>query len=76
MTLADILPQVIIVWIILLIVLYLILSKLEKRKWNHGICPECGKPWRYRYFSHKEGRVYYCENGHYIKVKYGSDLDW
>lgn len=76
MTLANILPQVIIVWIILLIVLYLILSKLEKRKWNHGICLECGKPWRYRYSSRKEGRVYYCKNGHYIKVKYGSDLEW
>lgn len=31
MTLADALPQVIIMWIILLIVLYLILSRLEKK---------------------------------------------
>lgn len=69
-------PYCIMGLIILYIVLSIIFLKLEERKWNHGICPECGKPWRYRYFSHKEGRVYYCENGHYIKVKYGSDLDW
>lgn len=69
-------PYCIVGLIILYIIVSIIFLKLEERKWNHGICPECGKPWRYRYFSHKEGRVYYCENGHYIKVKYGSDLDW
>lgn len=69
-------PYCIMGLIILYIIVSIIFLKLEERKWNHGICPECGKPWRYRYFSHKEGRVYYCENGHYIKVKYGSDLDW
>lgn len=69
-------PYCIMGLIILYIIVSIIFLKLEERKWNHGICPECGKPWRYRYFSHKEGRVYYCENGHYIKVKYGSDLEW
>lgn len=69
-------PYCIVGLIILYIIVSIIFLKLEERKWNHGICPECGKPWRYRYFSHKEGRVYYCENGHYIRVKYGSDLDW
>lgn len=69
-------PYCIVGLIILYIIVSIIFLKLEERKWNHGICPECGKPWRYRYFSHKEGRVYYCENGHYIKVKYGSDLEW
>lgn len=58
MTLANILPQVIIVWIILLIVLYLILSKLEKRRWNHGMCPQCGKPWRYK--SRNKKKEYIC----------------
>lgn len=72
MTLANILPQVIIVWIILLIVLYLILSKLEKRRWNHGMCPQCGKPWRYKSRNKKE-RIYMCDNSHYCHIKYGQD---
>ena len=59
MTLANILPQVIMVWIILLIVLYLILSKLEKRRWNHGMCPQCGKPWRYK-SRNKKKKEYIC----------------
>lgn len=69
-------PYYIMGLIILYIIVSIIFLKLEERKWNHGVCPECGKPWRYRYSSRKEGRVYYCENGHYIKVKYGSDLEW
>lgn len=72
MTLANILPQVIIVWIILLIVLYLILSKLEKRRWNHGMCPQCGKPWRYKSRNKKE-RIYMCDNNHYCRIRYGQD---
>ena len=72
MTLANILPQVIIVWIILLIVLYLILSKLEKRRWNHGMCPQCGKPWRYKSRNKKE-RIYMCDNSHYCYIRYSQD---
>lgn len=54
MTLADIISQVIIGWIILFIVLCFIFSKLEKRKWNNGICIQCGKPWRYKSRNKKE----------------------
>lgn len=72
MTLANILPQVIIVWIILLIVLYLILSKLEKRRWNHGMCPQCNEPWRYKSRNKKE-RIYMCDNNHYCRIRYGQD---
>lgn len=72
MTLANILPQVIIVWIILLIVLCFIFSKLEKRKWNNGICPQCGKPWRYKSRNKKE-RIYMCDNSHYCYIRCGQD---
>lgn len=72
MTLANILPQVIMVWIILLIVLYLILSKLEKRRWNNGVCPQCGKPWRYKSRNKKE-RIYMCDNYHFCHIRYGQD---
>lgn len=72
MTLADALPQVIIMWIILLIVMDLILSRLDKKKWNNGICPQCGKPWRFE--SHyKGGRMYVCENHHSCRIGYGQD---
>ena len=69
MTLANILPQVIMVWIILLIVL---LSKLEKRRWNHGMCPQCGKPWRYKSRNKKE-RIYMCDNYHFYHIRYSQD---
>lgn len=72
MTLANILPQVIIVWIILLIVLYLIFSRLEKRKWNNGICIQCNEPWRYKSRNKKE-RIYMCDNNHYCRIRYGQD---
>lgn len=58
MTLADIISQVIMVWIIFFIVLCFIFSKLEKRKWNNGICPQCGKPWRYK--SRNKKKEYIC----------------
>lgn len=72
MTLADILPKVIIGYIILIIVLCFIFSRLEKRKWNNGICIQCGKPWRYKSRNKKE-RIYMCDNYHYCYIKYGQD---
>lgn len=72
MTLADIISQVIIGWIIFFIVLCFIFSKLEKRKWNNGICIQCGKPWRYK-SRNKKGRIYMCDNNHYCHIKYGQD---
>ena len=72
----NIMLYMVISFIIIYTILYLALTYIEIKEWNHGICPECGSSWRYRYSSRKEGRVYYCKNGHYIKVKYGSDQEW
>lgn len=57
MILTDVLPQVIIIWIILFIILCLMLSRLEKKKWNNGICPQCGKPWEFKSYC-KGARIY------------------
>ncbi len=69
-------PYYIMGLIISYIVLCVIFIRFEEKKWNHGICSKCGKPWRYKYSSRKGGHVYYCKNGHYIKIKYGSDQEW
>lgn len=45
----------------------------EKRNWNKGICPVCGKPWMlYDTYSHG-GRMYRCENWHRCDVSYRVD---
>lgn len=51
-------PYYIIGLIILYIIVSIIFLKLEERKWNHGICLECGKPWRYKSRNKKRKNIY------------------
>lgn len=52
-------PYYIIGLIILYIIVSIIFLKLEERKWNHGMCPQCGKPWRYK-SRNKKKKEYIC----------------
>ena len=51
----------------------ILVRRQEKRNWNKGICPVCGKPWmRYDTDSHGS-RMYRCENWHSCDVSYRID---
>ncbi len=45
----------------------------EKKKWNKGICPICGKPWMHYDTDSHSGRMYRCENWHSCDVSYRVD---
>ena len=66
-------PYYIIGLIILYIIVSIIFLKLEERKWNHGVCPECGKPWRYKSRNKKKERIYMCDNYHFCHIRYSQD---
>ena len=45
----------------------------EKKDWNKGICPQCGKPWIRFDTDSQGGRMYRCENWHYCNISYNVD---
>ena len=45
----------------------------EKKKWNKGRCPICGKPWIHFDTDSQGGRMYRCENWHGCEVTYKID---
>lgn len=47
--------------------------KQEKKNWNKGICPYCGKPWMHYDTDSHGGRMYRCENWHSCDVSYRVD---
>lgn len=43
----------------------------EAKKWNKGICPECGTEWRFQSATkYRTSTTYYyvCDNGHILKT--------
>lgn len=47
--------------------------KQEKKNWNNGVCPYCGKPWMHYDTDSQGGRMYRCENWHSCDVSYRVD---
>ena len=45
----------------------------EKKNWNNGICPHCGKPWIRFDTDFQRGRMYRCENWHFCDISYNAD---
>lgn len=45
----------------------------EKKSWNNGICPYCGKPWIRFDTDSQGGRMYRCENWHGCDISYNVD---
>lgn len=45
----------------------------EKKDWNNGICPHCGKPWIHFDTDSQGGRMYRCENWHSCDISYNVD---
>lgn len=45
----------------------------EKREWNNGICPMCGKPWIFFDIGLKNCRIYVCDNWHGCCISYNVD---
>ena len=56
-------------------ILYTMLA--EKRKWNKGICRECGNPWIFQSseedYNLTEKRIYMCKEGHICEMTYEFD---
>ena len=48
------------------------IRKQEKKKWNNGVCPYCGKPWEAFDVDSSGTRGYKCENMHYCWISYDS----
>lgn len=46
---------------------------LEKKRWNHGYCPECGLKWIHYDTDSQGGRMYRCDNWHGCDVSYNID---
>jgi hypothetical protein len=40
----------------------------EDKRWNHGDCPDCGKPWKCFDMDSQGGRMYKCGGGHYADI--------
>jgi hypothetical protein len=45
----------------------------EKKEWNNGVCPYCGKPWKMFDTDSSGARGYKCENMHYCWITYKVD---
>lgn len=45
----------------------------EKKNWNRGYCPTCGKPWIHYDTDSQGGRMYRCENWHSCDISYRVD---
>ena len=45
----------------------------EKKRWNNGICPECGLKWMHFDTDSQGGRMYRCDNWHRCDVSYNVD---
>lgn len=46
---------------------------IEEKRWNNGICPECGERWFQYDTDSQGGRLYRCENWHSCDVTYNVD---
>lgn len=46
--------------------------KNEKKDWNNGVCPHCGKPWKALDADSTGARGYKCENMHRCWISYNS----
>lgn len=46
--------------------------KQEKKNWNNGVCPYCGKPWKVFDADSTGARGYKCENMHHCWISYNS----
>ena len=47
-------------------------SEHEAKKWNKGICPECGTEWHFQSAAkYRTSTTYYyvCDNGHILKTE-------
>lgn len=74
MNLIDIVSIIIAIIVIGVIVIGGIYVKyLEKKSWNNGICPCCGKPWIHFDTDSQGGRMYRCENWHGCTITYNVD---
>ena len=51
----------------------MIVKKSEKKRWNNGICKECGLKWIHFDTDSQGGRMYRCDNWHYCNVSYNVD---
>lgn len=47
--------------------------RTEKKNWNNGRCPICGKPWIHFDTDSQGGRMYRCGNRHYCTITYNVD---
>lgn len=45
----------------------------ERKQWNKGICPYCGKEWILYDVDSSGGRMYRCENWHYCSITHNAD---
>lgn len=45
----------------------------EKKKWNKGICPYCGKEWILYDVDSNGGKLYRCENWHSCSITHNID---
>lgn len=45
----------------------------EKKEWNKGICPYCGKEWEPYDTDSQGGRMYTCKNWHYCLITHNVD---
>lgn len=50
-----------------------IVRHMEKKRWNNGICPECGEQWMEYDMDSQGGRLYRCENWHSCDITYEVD---
>lgn len=47
-------------------------NEYEAKKWNKGICPECGTEWHFQSATkYRTSTTYYyvCDNGHILKTE-------
>lgn len=42
--------------------------RADRRCWNKGVCPTCGRPWRNFDTDSQGGLGYTCGNGHYLWI--------
>lgn len=45
----------------------------DKKKWNKGICPYCGKEWILYDVDSNGGKLYRCENWHCCSITHNID---
>lgn len=57
----------------LCVVLTLFTINKEKKKWNNGYCPLCGKEWKQFDTNSQGGIIYKCENDHWFTCTYNID---